>query len=238
MADYASEMRLFDPRLGQRLYLDAGERERFLQHIDCLENLSHRLFCEVLHWTGARVSEALAVTGQHINFERQTMTFRTLKKRKLTRQGELKAPVFRQVPVPQALLSVLNYYFDLGNRQARRDPTLSDPLWPHRTDPERPMSRATGWRIIKRVLDAAGIEGPQATPKGFRHGMAVAMVLGGVDVYTLQNILGHERPETTAIYLQVRGQEAQTLQMQYWAEANKQWAHNTPSDVTPGQPHE
>lgn len=84
------------------------------------------------------------------------------------------------------------------------------------------MSRATGWRIVKRVLDEVGIEGPQATPKGFRHGFGVAMVLGGMDVYTLQHILGHERPETTAIYLQVRGQEAQTLQMQYWAEANKE----------------
>ncbi len=105
--------------------MDAGERERFLQSINSLENLSHRLFCEVLHWTGARVSEALAVTRQHINFERQTTTFRTLKKRKLTRKGELKAPVFRQVPVPEVLLNVFDYYFKLRQRQTRRDPSLA-----------------------------------------------------------------------------------------------------------------
>nr|WP_320013498.1 hypothetical protein [uncultured Desulfobacter sp.] len=46
---------------------------------------------------------------------------------------------------------------------------------------------------------------------------------GGMDIYTLQHIMGHERPETTAIYLQVKGQEAHELQMQYWKRANKNW---------------
>lgn len=85
------------------------------------------------------------------------------------------------------------------------------------------MSRSTGWRIVKRVLDSAGIEGTQATPKSFRHGFGVAMVMGGMDIYTLQHIMGHERPETTAIYLQVKGQEAHDMQMQYWNRANKNW---------------
>jgi site-specific recombinase XerD len=96
-------------------------------------------------------------------------------------------------------------------------------IWPGKTDPEKEMSRSTGWRIVKRVLDQAGIEGPQATAKGFRHGFGVAMIMGGMDLYTLQHIMGHERPETTAIYLQVRGQEAHELQMQYWQRANKGW---------------
>lgn len=43
------------------------------------------------------------------------------------------------------------------------------------------------------------------------------------DIYTLQKLMGHERPETTAIYLQVVGQEAHDLQMSYWQQANKSW---------------
>lgn len=233
MPDYASEMRLFDPALGQRLYLDASERERFLQSVNTLNNRGHRLFCAVLHWTGARISEVLGVTGQHINFDRQTITFRTLKKRKLTRKGETKAPAFRQVPVPPELLDSLDFFFDLRDRQRRRDPALVAPLWPQRRDPTVPMSRATGWRIVKRVMKVAGIEGPQATPKSFRHGFGVAMALGGMDVYTLQHILGHERPETTSIYMSTKGQEAQQLQMHYWAKANHDWQHNGKGIVTP-----
>lgn len=72
-------------------------------------------------------------------------------------------------------------------------------------------------------MNIAGIEGPQATTKGLRHGAAIALIIGGMDVYTLQRILGHERPETTAIYLQARGQEAHEMQMQYWDRANKDW---------------
>ena len=32
-----------------------------------------------------------------------------------------------------------------------------------------PWCRQTAWRRIKAVMETAGIEGPQATPKGFRH---------------------------------------------------------------------
>ena len=105
MTTYGSEMRLFDPVLGQRLYMDAQERERFLHHSNELTNRQHRLFCHVLHWSGARISEILALTGQRIDFDRQTITFQTLKKRKFTQKGELKAPVFRQVPIPPELLN-------------------------------------------------------------------------------------------------------------------------------------
>ena len=34
----------------------------------------------------------------------------------------------------------------------------------------RPGSRMTGWRAVHEVMVAAGLEGPQASPKGLRHG--------------------------------------------------------------------
>jgi integrase/recombinase XerD len=223
MTKYENEMRLFDPKLGQRLYVDAQERERFLEAANKLENRQHRLFCHVIHWTGARISEALELTGQRIDFDRQAIIFRTLKKRKLTQKGEIKGPVFREVPVPPELTNFLDLLYDLRNLKRSNDPSLSLPLWSQKNDPKLSMSRSTGWRIVKRVLDSAGIEGTQATPKSFRHGFGVAMIMGGMDIYTLQHIMGHERPETTAIYLQVKGQEAHDMQMQYWNRANKNW---------------
>ena len=69
--EYENEMRLFDPNLGQRLYMDAKERDQFLNAANELENRNHRLFCHVLHWTGARISEVLELTGTKIDFEKK-----------------------------------------------------------------------------------------------------------------------------------------------------------------------
>ena len=117
MGKYENEMRLFDPKLGQRLYVDAQERELFLKAANELGNRKHRLFCHVLHWTGARISEVLELTGQKIDFNKQAIIFRTIKKRKFTMKGELKVPVYRQVSVPPELTNSLDLFFNLRNRK-------------------------------------------------------------------------------------------------------------------------
>lgn len=222
MAEYASEMRLYDPTTGERLYMDEQERERFIAHSNQIPNTQDRMLCHVLHWTGCRVSEALELTPRRINADKCVIRFRTIKKRKVTKKGEKKAAVFRDVPIPKTLAEQLDLVF--GLRQIRKSKKGLDlPLWTLRNDLKKPMGRVTAWRIIKRVMEAAGIEGPQATSKGFRHGFAVSMILGGMDYRLLQKLLGHERPETTAIYLQVTGAEAYDLQMAYWDKANKNW---------------
>lgn len=130
-------MRLFDPKLGQRLYLDEKERELFLAAADELNSRRHQLFCHVLHWTGARISEALELTGNNIDCDKKVIILRTLKKRKRTARGELKAPVFRQVPVPPELISGFIYRYDLKKRQKSKDPSLSLPLWSNKSDPKK-----------------------------------------------------------------------------------------------------
>ncbi len=222
MAEYASEMRLYDPETQERLYLDAKERERFLEVADKLDNRAHCLLCEVVHWTGCRISEALELTPRRIDIDNRVIRYRTIKKRKYTRQGELKAAVFRDVPISKELARSLDMCFEI--RKARKTRKgLDDLLWPNQADPQRPIARTTGWRIIKRALDAAGVEGPQATAKGLRHGYAVAMILGGLDVRILQSRLGHESADTTAIYLQVVGDEAHQLDGDAWKKANANW---------------
>ena len=79
------------------------------------------------------------------------------------------------MPVLAALIESLGLVFNLrahrrpvsGGREANRDA----PLW-H-------ISRPTAWRLIKRVMTRAHIQGRQATGKGLRHGFGVAMVTAG-----------------------------------------------------------
>ena len=71
------------------------------------------------------------------------------------------------------------------------------------------MSRPTAYRLVKRVMARANIEGPQATGKGCRHGFGVAMVIAAnpLPIHILAKAMGHSSTKTTEIYLQVIGQE-------------------------------
>lgn len=84
------------------------------------------------------------------------------------------------------------------------------PLWS--------MSRPTAYRLVKRVMDRAGIQGKQATGKGLRHGFGVAMVTAAkpVPIHILAELMGHSDTKTTEIYLQVVGEEKRNIVTEAW----------------------
>ena len=72
-------------------------------------------------------------------------------------------------------------------------------------------------RQVGALMAAAGIEGPQACPRGLRHGYGVAAVTAGVPLPTVAGVLGHASLETTAIYTTAIGAEARELVARVWA---------------------
>lgn len=202
-----SEMRLFSPQ-GERLYLSADERQRFLQAA-LEEERENRVFCSVLHYTGARPSEVLELAPNRISLSDKTLTFKTLKKRKIDTKGKVKLPQFRTIPVPEKLIDDLDLVFDL-RRIERQGRETHLPLWV--------MHRATAYRMVKRVMKRAGIIGKQATGKGLRHGFGVAMLSGEkpLPLNILRDLMGHSDTKTTEIYLQAVGSEKRKLVMQAW----------------------
>ena len=145
-------MRLWDAE-GRRLYLTATERARFLAAA-LHESREDRLFCQVLHYSGCRPSEASELTPQRILMDDAELVFRTLKKRRIDLRGREKKPQFRHVPVPKLLIDALDQAFDLSHRV-----DLDSRLWP--------KDRTTQWRMVKRVMARAGIEGLKPLPRGF-----------------------------------------------------------------------
>src|SRR5690606_36388238 len=81
---------LYD-REGSRKYLTRAERNAFLAAAQRMP-AEVRTFCLTLAYTGARVSEVLALTPQRIDPETRLIMIESLKKR---RRG-----IFRAVPVP------------------------------------------------------------------------------------------------------------------------------------------
>ena len=57
----------------------------------------------------------------------------------------------------------------------------------------------------------AGVRGPQASPKGLRHGFGVAAVTAGVPLNLVQKWLGHAQLSTTAIYADAVGEEEHAI---------------------------
>lgn len=182
---------LYD-REGRRKYIGQQERVRLLEIIDTLPSSEVRLFCLMLAYTGARLSEILALTASQIDYDAGVVVIHTLKKRQRY--------IYRAVPLPPQLLKDLKNICGLKSNGER--------LWS--------WSRTTGWTRIKEVMDAAGISGPQASPKGLRHGFAVYAMLAGVPLTIVSKWLGHSSIKTTAIYTEVVGAEERKFAENIW----------------------
>ena len=179
---------------GQRKYLSADERARFLAKAKQALRTDVRTLCLTLAYTGCRISEALAITGTSVESEAGFISIRCLKKR----NG---AVVFREVPVPEELFECLVQVVNESAPPCR--------LWR--------LSRCRAWQLVKAVMKEAAIgEGPHATPKGLRHGFGMHAIRSGVPLNLVQRWLGHASMATTAIYLQAMGIEEREIAARMW----------------------
>jgi integrase/recombinase XerD len=184
---------------GTRKYLNAAERLRFLESIQSLPPYE-RLFCLTLAWSGARISEVLALTPAAIDLETGVANINTLKRRKRM--------VVRQVPLPDNVLREFDGVFHLSLR--RHDDQLEfGRLWR--------WSRTTAWRLVKKVMAKAGVVGTRATPKGLRNAFGVKAFQSNIPPHLVQRWLGHASLRTTAIYGDVIGHDERVIAARMWS---------------------
>lgn len=182
---------------GGRKYLNLNERRRALAALGEFDQ-REVLFVQTLAWSGARVSEVLALTPASFQIEAGLISIVTLKRRRFC---------VREVPIPPDLIAALDAEYDLHSVQ--RDPTLSlRRLWP--------WHRATAWRIVKDVMRAGGVVGCAACPRGFLHGFGVSALQAGAPLNLVQRWLGHSRISTTAIYADACGPEEREFAGRFW----------------------
>jgi len=191
-------MRLYDLQ-GQRKYLTPVERTEFLQAAKGAPE-EVRTFCWTLAYTGCRISEALALTAARVDLSDGVLVIESLKKR---RQG-----IYRAVPVPPPFLDALDLAHNLTAARRQPDGGAGVRLWQ--------WSRATAWRRVRGVMEAAGIAGLHATPKGLRHGFGIKAVASNVPLNMAQRWLGHAQLSTTSIYLDAVGAEEKQLAERMW----------------------
>lgn len=182
---------------GERKYLNQAERQRVLAAAETFD-IRQSLFALTLAWTGARISEVLALTPRSFQIDRSLVAMVTLKRRRWS---------VREVPIPPDLMRALASEFELAIAQvdhARGDTRL----WA--------MNRVTAWRLIKRVMGRANVSGRSACPRGLRHAFGVGTLQAGIPITLLQRWMGHARLTTTAIYATVSGPEEFAMAKKFW----------------------
>jgi hypothetical protein len=150
-------------------------------------------FCLIMAATGCRISEALTLSAKSLDFATGTIVIECLKKR-----GRR---VFRAIPLEKSLLARLKQWL-LGGLLGQ----------------ERlfPWSRMTGYRRICEIMQAAGVRGSYATPKGLRHAFGINAIQSGVPLNMVQRWLGHADIKTTAIYTSATGDEERSIARRMW----------------------
>ena len=191
------EIQLYDIE-GNRLYLTQEEREAFYEAA-MNEDRKIRTFCHTLHDTDVRISEALALRPSKIDLSEKAILIRSLKKRDKI--------VWRAIPVEDTYLDTLDLVHAIRDAQKRKK---KKPLWD--------WSRIHAWRIVKDVMDKAGIDTslPHATAKGLRHGFAIHALSKDVPLNLVSKWLGHADIKTTAIYLNAVGVEQRDFASRMW----------------------
>jgi len=184
---------LLDQR-GQRKYLTRNEREAFLKAIQSLP-AAEKLYCATLLWTGCRPSEARLLTFEHLDLEENVIIIPTLKKRKEN--------VYRRVPVPDTFLLQLLIYCDAVGAT-----DTQNLLWP--------WGRTKAYLIVKSVLTNMDKTGPTSMPKALRHTFGVHAIQKGIPVHLVQRWMGHAQASTTAIYMEVIGEEERKFARRMW----------------------
>jgi integrase/recombinase XerD len=150
--------------------------------LEAPRNLRHRTMLAIMYASGLRVSEVARLKVADIDRTRNVIWVRSGKGRK-----------DRQALLPPKLRDLLRSYW--------RSERPIDWLFPS-SDPSQPISPKAIFLACRKAAQVAGIAKP-VHPHSLRHAFATHLLEAGVDLRTIQTLLGHANLTTTARYLQV-----------------------------------
>ncbi len=149
--------------------------------------LRDRALLELLYGCGIHVSEAIALQPEDLDLQSATL------------RADANGSKERLVPVPSSALAALRDYLQHGRPlllRPRRQPRLF--VNQHGNG----LTRQGIYKIVQGHARTAGLA-EQITPRTLRHACATHLLASGVDLPSLQTMLGHTDIATTELYTEL-----------------------------------
>ena len=169
------------PRREKRLPVVLSPEE-LASFFAAIANRKHRATLQTMYGAGLRLAEALGLRVRDIDGHRSVLRIS---------QGKGKKDRF--VPLSATLLEILRGYWRAYKPTSWLFPGIR---------PERQLSPTSIQRACRPASMSAGLSKP-VTTHTMRHCFATHMLEAGVDLRTIQLLLGHGSLSTTSIYLHV-----------------------------------
>lgn len=141
----------------------------------------------LLYGTGMRISELVQLRMNDISMHNSMLMIKG------------KGNKERIIPLFDEIQAILDNYIDFIKEKYPK--TLW--LFPSR-DPSKPQSRQAIALALKNVVVAAGLHPDSCSPHILRHSFASHLLQNGMDLKSIQKLLGHENLVTTEIYTHIQ----------------------------------
>ena len=164
---------------------------RLIESVDGAESrdLRDRALLELLYGTGVRVSEAVGIQVQHLDFDEELIL--------VTGKGSKQ----RLVPMGRALRNSLRAYLLPVGRSALAAPNSKSSLFLNQRGGA--LSRQGVDFVIHQRALVAALSTKGLSAHVFRHSCATHMLEHGADIRVVQELLGHVSIATTQLYTAV-----------------------------------
>lgn len=136
----------------------------------------YRVLFQFLWQTGVRISEALSITTQDIDWHLKQVRVKSLKRKDHD----------RTIPLKEEMLGALATYIQKNEIKSK--------LWM--------MTPQAVHHELKSIVDKAGLP-HWIHIHTFRHSFAVHCLESGITINTLKELMGHANVENTMVYLKV-----------------------------------
>ncbi len=185
---------LDSPRLKKTLprYLDLDQSIQLLESVSGVNQERDYCILTLFLNCGLRISELIGLNIKDIRGDQ----LRVLGK------GNKERIVF----LNDACVDAISNWLNIRSTRGSADPNA---LFISSQSRKR-ISKSAVEKLVKKHLTVAGLDSAQFSPHKLRHTAATLMLQNGVDVRTLQEVLGHDNLNTTQIYTHVDNENLRT----------------------------